>query len=146
MYLQVYIYVVTWFTNRITNKGCDFNDDCREFIQSCFIKFCGLQQVTDCICVSIYFFNMFIRVKQKVKTDTPIHLLDLRSFKSSLKLHPLWVTLYLFGLVKTTLKIKRLKWNRSRMFQWTLYIYVFTGLHIFSWTLELNHHVARSNI
>ena len=39
---------------------------------------------------------MSTRVGQKVKTDTPINLLDLRSFKSSLKSHSLWVTLYIY--------------------------------------------------
>ena len=36
---------------------------------------------------------MSTRVRQKVKTDTPLNLLDLRIFKSSLKAHPLCVTL-----------------------------------------------------
>ena len=38
------------------HKECDFNDGCREFIQSCFKKFCGLQQVTDCIFVPNIFY------------------------------------------------------------------------------------------
>ena len=37
---------------------------------------------------------MSTRVRQKLKTDTSINLLELRSFSSSLKSHPLWVTLY----------------------------------------------------
>ena len=42
------------------HKGCDFNDDCREFIQSCLNKFFGLQQVTDCMFVSnIFFINVY---------------------------------------------------------------------------------------
>ena len=44
---------------------------------------------------------MSTRVRQKVKTDTPINLFDLRSFRSSLKSHPLWVTLYLLLILST---------------------------------------------
>ena len=32
----------------VTHKGCDFNDDCRAFIQSCFNKALATQQCTDC--------------------------------------------------------------------------------------------------
>ena len=37
---------------------------------------------------------MSTRVKEKVKTDTPINFLDLMSFRSTQKSHSLWVSLY----------------------------------------------------
>ena len=42
-----------------------------------------------------YYKKTVKRVFQKVKTAPPSFLLDLRRFRSSLKSHPLWVTLYL---------------------------------------------------
>ena len=33
---------------RVTDKGCDFNDDCRAFIQPSFNKTSAAQQFTDC--------------------------------------------------------------------------------------------------
>ena len=44
---------------------------------------------------------MFTRVRQKVKTDTPINLFDLRSFRLLLKFHRLLVREYLLLILST---------------------------------------------
>ena len=55
-----------------------------------------LTNSVDCnMSLTVLLFPIFlIRVRQKLKTDTPINLPDFRSFRSLLKSQPLWVTLY----------------------------------------------------
>ena len=53
-----------YISYRVTHKGCDFNDDCREFIQSCFN--CGLQQVTAGVNIILSLFRDGFELKSTV--------------------------------------------------------------------------------
>ena len=71
-----------WIGYRVTQKGCDFKDDCTAFNQSCFKKkICVFRKFPPCIHV---LFKGFIHLMQNVKT---LNALDFRRIKSSLKSH-----------------------------------------------------------
>ena len=84
-------------TYRFTHKGSYFNENCRSFIQYCFKKICGFRQFPRCFKFSI----LFLHFLHLMKNVTHLNSLDFRRFRSSLKLHPLWVTLYINIEMKT---------------------------------------------
>ena len=80
---------------RVTHKGCNFNDDCTNFVSVLFQQNVCIATVYLLYLDLQYYLQTDKRVIQTVKVDPTTVSPDLRSFWSSLKSHPLWVSLYL---------------------------------------------------